>query len=279
MFGLLSLATVALSAVSAANGLAIPRATKPASYAEGYLENYDVYHTRYMELKCNLKHDTKFFDSCCHPLLATQTLEKDRAPECNPANQEQEQDDGDCDEEPSSSVAPVSSTHAPAPSSTHAHTSATPAPAPSPPPAPVNVAPEPPKAPAPSPSKPAPPPPAPAPPKPTPAPSSGGAVNSGGFATFFFQNGVAGACGKVNPDSAFIAAIDQDRYGNSGNESPLCGKQVQITNTKNGKTVTVTIADDCPTCVNSNSIDLSVGAFTQIATEEEGMVPITWKFL
>lgn len=28
-------------------------------------------------------------------------------------------------------------------------------------------------------------------------------------ATFFYQNGVAGACGKVNPDSALIAAIGQ----------------------------------------------------------------------
>lgn len=110
-------------------------------------------------------------------------------------------------------------------------------------------------------------------------------------ATFFYQNGVAGACGTVHSDSEFIAAIgksahvnvitffidnfltDERRYGNSGARSSLCGKQVQITNTKNGKSVKVTIADDCPTCTNSNSIDLSVGAFNAIATEAEGMVP------
>ncbi|KAG1735268.1 uncharacterized protein EDB91DRAFT_1037187, partial [Suillus paluster] len=50
-----------------------------------------------------------------------------------------------------------------------------------------------------------------------------------------------------------------------GNSSPLCGKQVQITNLSNGKTVTVTVADDCPTCANSESIDLSVAAFEAIS--------------
>jgi len=86
-------------------------------------------------------------------------------------------------------------------------------------------------------------------------------------------------------------AIDVDRYGDTGRKSGLCGKRVQITNTKNGKvlesfvssdfltitffsqSVTVTVADACPTCQNGNSIDLSRGAFTKIATESEGEVP------
>ena len=29
---------------------------------------YDQYHTRYMALECNLKHNTAFFDTCCHPM-------------------------------------------------------------------------------------------------------------------------------------------------------------------------------------------------------------------
>ena len=73
--------------------------------------------------------------------------------------------------------------------------------------------------------------------------------------------------------------MDQARYGDSGGVSALCGKQVKITNTDNGKTVTVTVADDCPTCENSNSIDLSTGAFDQIADEATGEVPITWEFV
>ncbi|TFY76322.1 hypothetical protein EWM64_g7691, partial [Hericium alpestre] len=110
--------------------------------------------------------------------------------------------------------------------------------------------------------------------------ASGGnsGLNLGGFATFFLQNGVAGACGKVHSDDDLIVAIDQDRYGSSGNSSPLCGKQVKITNTQNKKTVTATVADDCPTCKNSNSIDLSKGTFIEIADFATGMVPIEWEF-
>jgi len=73
--------------------------------------------------------------------------------------------------------------------------------------------------------------------------------------------------------------MDQARYGDSGGVSSLCGKQVKITNTENNKSVVVTVADDCPTCDNSNSIDLSVGAFTKIATEEQGEVSIAWEFV
>jgi expansin (peptidoglycan-binding protein) len=117
---------------------------------------------------------------------------------------------------------------------------------------------------------------------PSPAPSStgdGGGFNFGGVATFFLQNGVAGACGQVHQDSDFIAAMDQQRYGNSGGQSELCGKQVLIFNTDNGQSVTVTVADDCPTCDNANSIDLSEGAFKMLATEVQGEVPIKWQFL
>jgi expansin (peptidoglycan-binding protein) len=98
-------------------------------------------------------------------------------------------------------------------------------------------------------------------------------------ATFFYQNGVAGACGQVHSDSDFICAMDILRYGDAGNASPLCGKQVQITNTQNRKQVTVTVADACPTCDNDNSIDLSVAAFQQIADESQGEVPIAWSFV
>lgn len=66
--------------------------------------------------------------------------------------------------------------------------------------------------------------------------------------------------------------MDSDRYDNGS----LCGKSVTITNTDNGKSVTVTVADECPTCDNSNSIDLSTGAFDQIADESSGIVPISW---
>ncbi|KAF9078771.1 hypothetical protein BDP27DRAFT_1206802, partial [Rhodocollybia butyracea] len=91
--------------------------------------------------------------------------------------------------------------------------------------------------------------------------------------TYYLQNGQAGACGKVHADTDLIAAIDKDRYGDLGAVSPLCWQQVKITNTENGNTAIVTIADACPSCENNNSIDLSKGAFEKLATLDEGMVP------
>jgi len=192
---LFSIVCIATSAVS---GIAIlPREDAPATYAEGYLEPYDQYHARYLALDCQDQHDTSFFATCCHPLLATQSL-SDRPSECTPSS--------------SSS-------------------------------------------------------------------STSNQVFTDGFATFFYQNGVAGACGTVHSDSDLIAAIDQTRYGDSGAVSPLCGQQVKIKNPANQQSVTVTIADDCPTCDNADSIDLSVGAFEQIADLSQGIVSIDWEFV
>jgi rare lipoprotein A (peptidoglycan hydrolase) len=58
--------------------------------------------------------------------------------------------------------------------------------------------------------------------------------------------------------------------------SSWCGRTVRVTNTDNGKTVDVMIQDACPTCETSTSLDLSHGAFLQIAEESQGKVPITW---
>ncbi|TDL14867.1 hypothetical protein BD410DRAFT_832919 [Rickenella mellea] len=76
-----------------------------------------------------------------------------------------------------------------------------------------------------------------------------GEIITGGHGTYYLQNG-----------------------GTDGT-SVLCGRQVVITNTNNNKKVTVTIQDECPTCDNENSIDLSQGAFEMIANLSEGEVP------
>jgi rare lipoprotein A (peptidoglycan hydrolase) len=268
MFKFIALAAFSLAASSVC-ALVVPRSTPPAGWPTDLLEPYDTYHARYMALQCNLKHNTPFFDSCCHPLLATESLATARPAQCNPSvnpstaaaaptaspaadpqddDEDDYCDDGD-DELPSSSSAPL------APAVTTAYVPTT---------TPVNV-------PEPKTTTPA------AAPAATQAPASN--VNTGGFATYFYQNGVAGACGTVHSDNDMIAAIDGDRYGDLSARSALCGKQVRLTNTKNQKSVTVTIADACPTCDNSNSIDLSKGAFEQIATLDEGIVPITWSFV
>ncbi|GAA5842484.1 hypothetical protein JCM9279_005399 [Rhodotorula babjevae] len=105
--------------------------------------------------------------------------------------------------------------------------------------------------------------------------SSGGHVYSGGYATYYLQNSIAGNCGAVNPDSAYIVALPTATYAGGSH----CGQKVRLTRVETGKTITATVADSCPTCVNNSCLDLSVAAFTAIATEEEGMVSITWEFI
>ncbi|KAG8686891.1 hypothetical protein FRC11_008179 [Ceratobasidium sp. 423] len=115
---------------------------------------------------------------------------------------------------------------------------------------------------------------------PTQGSSSGGSESySGGHGTYFYQNGVAGACGNVHSDSDYIVAVDYRRYGDLSKQSDLCGKKVLVTNTKNGKSVTCTVADACPTCDNSNSLDLSEGAFKALDDLSAGLIPITYTVL
>jgi len=90
MFKFIALAALSLAA-SSASALVVPRSTPPAGWSTDLLEvclysilpahqlilflivlqPYDTYHARYMALQCNLKHNTPFFDSCCHPLLVS----------------------------------------------------------------------------------------------------------------------------------------------------------------------------------------------------------------
>ncbi|KAG6851022.1 hypothetical protein H0H93_004509 [Arthromyces matolae] len=285
MFSLTSVACV-VAAVSSVSALVVPRATPPAGWATDYLEPYDTYHTRYLAIGCSSKHDTSFFDQCCHPLLATEnaatalpavctasaSASSSAATPSSTATADDNNDDeyDDCDDEDdneSSSSFPSSTPVAtPTPTSTHkttsTHTSTVKATTTA---TPVKTS--------------------------TKTSSTAKAqttaasnavsasVYTDGFATFFYQNGVAGACGTVHKDTDFIAAIDADRYGNTSVKSSLCGKQVKITNPSNNKSVTVTIADACPTCENKDSIDLSEAAFKQIATLDEGMVKIAWSFV
>ncbi|KAH9180665.1 plant expansin [Lactarius sanguifluus] len=262
MVRVLSITSLALAAVSAVSGLVVPRLSPPNGWETDILEPYGRYHERYLALQCQDKHGQPFFDQCCHPLLATQKLES-RPPQCIP-------DDCDDQSDNTPSLSPTNATptptyvspkptHTPEPSSS---TSSTPKPTSTPKPSPSTSTPK---------------------PKASPTPAShnleSSDVNAGGQATFFYQNGVAGACGKVHSDGDFICAMDERRYGNPGAKSALCGQQVRITNTKNGKTVTVTVADDCPTCLNRNSIDLSEGAFKAIASLDDGIAPIEWSFV
>ncbi|KAM6500474.1 expansin family protein [Amanita muscaria] len=244
------------------------------------LEPYDVYHHRYVLLECHEKHGTHFFNQCCRPLLASELPSKQCTPptvansdtgeyceeldhlvaSTKPTNRLIGKDNPDVSHSLAISarrqlttsatstaietsvwptLAHISGPSRLASMKKHGHVIAS---------------------------------------MHQPTRSNTGQVNTGGYATYFYQDGNAGACGTVHSDNDLIAAIDSDRYGFTGARSDLCGKKVKITNPSNGKTVLVTIADACPTCRNSNSIDLSLGAFKTIAELSQGIVSITWVY-
>jgi len=299
MVHILALVSAALTAVAAVSGYVVPRTDPPQGWVAPIMENYDVYHTRYVALGCQTKHNTDFFTACCHPMKANETLATARAPYCNPANTastsssapapvetgSDDDDDDDCDGEGEGDQdqgAGSGSDGEPATSSTPAPSVApvtTPAPSPPPstePPKPTSTEKPAPKSVTPPAPKSVTPPPASTSAAPSPPPSSSGQNwVTGGEATFFDQGGAAGSCGNVNPDTAKIVAVQAQRM-----EPSLCGKQVLITNTANGKSVTATIQDTCPGCQgNRNSLDLSHGAFDAIGDEATGVLPIKWVML
>ncbi|KAJ3558469.1 hypothetical protein NM688_g917 [Phlebia brevispora] len=88
-----------------------------------------------------------------------------------------------------------------------------------------------------------------------------------------------GACGVVNQNSDLIVAIPSDVFnswpGATSNPSsnPICGQKAVITYV--GKSVTVTVEDECPLC-GPTDIELSLGAFSALADPELGRISVTW---
>jgi len=91
-----------------------------------------------------------------------------------------------------------------------------------------------------------------------------------GVATFYAVG--LGACGQTNTPDQLIAAAGASRF-DSETASVICGQKATITGPKGS--VTVTILDRCVAC-GFNDLDLSTGAFNQIADPTQGRVPITW---
>ncbi|KIJ22576.1 hypothetical protein M422DRAFT_276970, partial [Sphaerobolus stellatus SS14] len=91
-------------------------------------------------------------------------------------------------------------------------------------------------------------------------------VTHTGTATFFFQEGAAGACGQVHKDTDHVVALQTTQYDNG----VFCGRTITITDTATGKTAVGTVADECPGCNGSGSIDLSEGLFEIFAPTSQG---------
>jgi hypothetical protein len=73
--------------------------------------------------------------------------------------------------------------------------------------------------------------------------------------------------------SDYIVALQTSVY-NGGSH---CGQQIKAT--ANGKSVTLTVADECPSCVSSGSIDLSESAFLALASLDAGVASVSWSFV
>ncbi|KAF7338252.1 Barwin-like endoglucanase [Mycena venus] len=358
MFSFVVLALAAASAsahsISHVRRHHVPRSQPPAGWSISHLEAYDVYHTRYQvglrffasssrhliivqAIGCGNKHNTSFFDLCCHPLLVRdgngqkepprvlccrrycrlsrhrpcKDLCKDNGHHCKdppakttaapaaPAKTTAAQDDGDedcddedddndtcydeddgedCDDEDESTthVAPTSTKVAPTTSSSHAagppttsthitpttsSTHTTPKETTTAKAATTHTTPK-------------------STPVPTTSASTGGKSSSGsfilgGFGTWFMQNGVAGACGKVHKDSDFVVALETKTYAKGIN----CGRTVQLCDVSNNKCVNGLVADECPTCTNAQSVDMSQGMFKELAALSVGEFKIQWKFV
>lgn len=81
--------------------------------------------------------------------------------------------------------------------------------------------------------------------------------------------------------SIFILALERflgTVTEGSGSLALLPYSRVSVTNTQNGQSVNITMEDKCPGCA-ADSLDLSVGAFTAIGQEAQGVLPISWYFL
>ncbi|CAG8642896.1 7532_t:CDS:2 [Paraglomus brasilianum] len=106
---------------------------------------------------------------------------------------------------------------------------------------------------------------------------TGGLGLSGSGDGTYYDPGIGtGSCGTLHTGDELVAALNAPQYGTfaNPNDSPVCGKCVEVTGPKG--TVKVKIVDKCPVCKNGD-IDLSPAAFDKIADEAVGRVPVTWK--
>lgn len=230
-----SFVALTIATLSLARTLPIAKRDSNSHWWSG-LEPYSTYHARYLELDCENKHNTSFFNLCCHPRSKDADISK--IPEECLAGDDvcDDNDDNDNDGNSTTSVVPVNVGPDPTVSAS----------------SPVST------------------------PSPTSSPSDGNVIKGTGHGTFYYQNGNAGACDQYHSDSDKIVALDSQLYGNTGEKSQYCGKSIQITNKANGKSVHAVVADACPTCDSKYSVDMSVGAFTEIADEATGEIDISW---
>ena len=76
-----------------------------------------------------------------------------------------------------------------------------------------------------------------------------------------------GSCGTTSASSDSVVALSTN-FG-----ARYCGKSIKVT--YKGRTVTATVADSCSSCGNGD-LDMSPGAFNQLAPLGDATVPVSW---
>ncbi|RDX44876.1 hypothetical protein OH76DRAFT_1421115 [Lentinus brumalis] len=97
------------------------------------------------------------------------------------------------------------------------------------------------------------------------------AADFAGDATWYTPNGGLGACGAPSQNSDLVVALSADQYAGGSN----CWRHIGIH--YQGRFVDATVVDLCPGCA-SGSIDLSPGAFQQLASLDAGRIQVTWDY-
>ncbi|KAH9886373.1 RlpA-like double-psi beta-barrel-protein domain-containing protein-containing protein [Xylariomycetidae sp. FL2044] len=97
-----------------------------------------------------------------------------------------------------------------------------------------------------------------------------------------------GACGVQSTAQDLICSIAHDVFdaastGSDPNSNPLCGRKIRITRDfveegVGNRSVDVTVVDRCVGCA-ATDLDLSLEAFTQLASEASGRVEASWAWL
>lgn len=167
---------------------------------------------------------------------------------------------------PPPSTPTTSSVYTPPPPPPPPATTSTPVAAPSPPPPPPVVQPKP--------TTQAP------PPAPSPSPSNGGGSGGGGGEysgdITYYAVGL-GSCGgddSGKDQTENIVALSSTLYASLGDG--LCNKKISIS--ANGKTITGTVRDKCPSCAKG-SIDVSEKAFVELwGSTGVGRGKVSWSF-
>jgi hypothetical protein len=96
-------------------------------------------------------------------------------------------------------------------------------------------------------------------------------ASGSGKGTYYYQGGRPGACGDVHLDSDKVVALQTKTY----HKGKYCKAKIHIINTKNNKSVTAIVADECPGCSTKHSmqsIDMSEATFKALAPLDEGVI-------